>query len=201
MPKNERDQPYQDWEEEEKRKRDQRRRRQYRRVPTAPPNYMARETYQRLTERLDWAIRKRKEAGLAIGETGEGGDWHENAPFENAHQDYTYANALIGKYNKLLHNAIIIEPRQEADTVQVGNTVVIHWESANPEENSRYTILGGADNLTNETWISFNSPLGNSLIGKKFDEGFSYSFGGQVRKGTIVAILPGQFGTSSQEQP
>ena len=160
-----------------------------------PKRPMAWATYLRLKEQTARAATERDQAGKDLG-TAEG-DWHESGSFEDANYRFCFYNIVGGLHRSRAYLAEIVEPRQETDSVQMGNTVLVHWNDS-PEPNQdegheKYTILGPDDTGTNPNWVSAFSPFGQSIIGKKPGESFSYFVEQRRLGGKIISVLPGEF--------
>lgn len=155
-------------------------------------NLMTRETEKRLKIALAEVEEKAKMALKAVGESaGPSSDWHDNFPFEQANRDFELYSSEVTMIKKQLENREIIKPRGEIAEVGVGNEVVIILN--NEEKPEVFTLLGSADSFTKTGWLSCESPLGSSLIGKKVGEMIIFSVGEKVIKGKILEIRPGKF--------
>lgn len=155
-------------------------------------NLMTTETKKRLEKELEKAHNDLKESLLAIGEAaGPESDWHDNAAFDHAQMKYNLDSARANELQNKLQNIEIISPRTMTDIVEIGNTVLVHFEGMKREE--KFTILGLDDSATRKGWVSYLAPLGKSLIGRKEGETTSFSVGDRDQKVEIIEILPGEF--------
>lgn len=129
--------------------------------------------------------RKNKESGEALDNSG---DWHDNAARDTLFQELQVLGKQEQTILRYLADPEIIKPRQDVSTVGIGNTVdVLYKGESNPE---RFTILGVPDSLTDESWISYKTPLAQKLIGKKVGEQVIIPPQQVV---TLVNILVGEF--------
>jgi len=155
-------------------------------------NLMTAHTKSLLGEMLDQTHRELRDAKFAIGQAaGTESDWHDNAAFDYANMKHDLVSANLGNLNNKLRDVEIIAPRQETDEAGIGNSVIVKFEEEKEEE--IFTILGPADSGKKPGWISFESPLGSSLVGKKEGEEVSFSIHGQKQNVKVLKILPGNF--------
>jgi transcription elongation factor GreA len=157
------------------------------------PNLMTAETLSRMQKDLEKAIDAEDKAHKAIGAAaGAEGEWHDNAAYDHAIMQHNVARSMLRDMREKLQNYEIIKPRQEVDKVGIGNTVVVRFADEDADE--KFTILGPDDSLTREDWISFETPVAKSILGKKKGETGEFKIGeerGQQVK--VVKILPGEF--------
>jgi len=98
----------------------------------------------------------------------EGGELIENAEYEAAKNEQAFVEGRIKELEILLATArVITEAHNGADTIQVGSTVTIREEGAEPEV---YTIVGAAEANPATGRISNESPLGKALLNRKVSE-------------------------------
>lgn len=157
------------------------------------PNIMTAHTKSELEEALSRAHKELSQAQLAIGEAaGTESNWHDNAAFDYANMEHDLKSANLGNLKKKLLDVMIISPRQKTDRADVGNTIIVKFEGEQEEET--FTILGPDDSGKKQGWLSFLSPLGKSLIGKREGEKAEFSITGEKKqKVKVIKILPGNF--------
>lgn len=117
-----------------------------------------------------------------IGEAQEKGDLRENAEYKAAMEKQNQLRAEITKISKELKHAKAIDLGSvKTDIVRIGTTVKLD----SPDGTITYTILGPWDADTDKSIISYESPLGNALIGTAVNESIKLG-NGQVF--TVKAI-------------
>ena len=127
-----------------------------------PPSFLTRQGYLKLQEELEYLRTvKRQEVALRLHEAMEGGELIEDAEYEAAKNEQAFVEGRIQELEILLANARVIEDTGKADVVQVGATVTIQEEGAEPEI---YTIVGPAEANPRNGRISNESPLGRALM-------------------------------------
>jgi transcription elongation factor GreA len=155
-------------------------------------NLMTQSTRESLLHEVRVARSNTKQSLLDIGEAaGKESDWHDNAAFDYANMKYDVDSLYLKGIEAKLRDVEIIKPSEKIDLVNIGNSVVIKLEGNDDQE--IVTVLGPADSGRHEGWISFESPIGSILIGKKKGETSSFTIGSQERKVKIIDILPGDF--------
>ncbi|MBI2600351.1 GreA/GreB family elongation factor [Candidatus Daviesbacteria bacterium] len=163
-----------------------------------PINLMTRATEIRLRSDLSNARELTQKYREEIGETaGDSRDWHDNFGFEQATREANLHAGRVHNLQSALENVHIIEPRHETDSVGIGNTVRVHFAGEDLEE--ELTILGPHDSATNPDWISYESPLGSSMLGKKVEEMVDYQIDKRKLRVRVVGIEPGKFDNNIAE--
>ena len=155
-------------------------------------NLMTQSTYESLLQEVEVARRNMQQSLLDIGEAaGSASDWHDNAAFDHANIRHDVDSSWLGSIQAKLQDVEIIKPSNNKDKIGIGNSVIVKFQDEDDEE--IFTILGPADSGRNEGWISYESPLGSSLMGKRKGETVTFTIHDQDQKVKIVNILPGNF--------
>lgn len=129
---------------------------------------MLQEGYDQLTAHLKQLRAERPLIVDAIEEARAHGDLSENAEYHAAKERQGQIEASIGDIEDKLSRAQIIDPKQlSGDKVVFGATVTMMDEHDKPV---KYQIVGQTEADANVGRISYNSPLGRALIGRKVDE-------------------------------
>ena len=132
------------------------------------PEFLTKQGYNKLQEELDHLRDvRRREVAERLREAAESslGEFVEDAEFEAAKNEQSFVEGRIQELELLLANAQVIKKRRKSNgVVDVGVEVTIK-EGRRKEE--IYQIVGAAEANPAEGKISHQSPLGNSLMGKK----------------------------------
>jgi transcription elongation factor GreA len=111
---------------------------------------------------------ERPEVIDAIEEARAHGDLSENAEYHAAKERQGQIEAMIGDIEGKLSRAMIIDPLTlSGDKIVFGATVTLIDEDDKP---IRYQIVGETEADAKSGRISYNSPLGRALIGRRVDE-------------------------------
>jgi transcription elongation factor GreA len=104
----------------------------------------------------------------AIEEARAHGDLSENAEYHAAKERQGQVVAMIADIDDKLSRALVIDPKTlSGDKVVFGATVTLLDEDDKP---ITYQIVGQTEADAKSGRISYNSPLGRALIGRKVDD-------------------------------
>jgi transcription elongation factor GreA len=104
----------------------------------------------------------------SIEEARAHGDLSENAEYHAAKERQGQNEAMIADIEDRLSRAVVIDPTTlSGDKIVFGATVTLKDENEKPV---RYQIVGQTEADAKSGRISYNSPLGRALIGRKVEE-------------------------------
>ncbi|MEK7635013.1 MAG: transcription elongation factor GreA [Patescibacteria group bacterium] len=135
--------------------------------------YLTKEKYKTLSEELEYLKKtKRREVAEQLEYAKSLGDLSENAEYHEARDIQGVVEDRINKLEAVLKNATIISSHG-TDVVAVGSVVTV---SKNGDKSEKiYTIVGGEESDLATGKISVHSPFGESIMGKKKGDHFSYN--------------------------
>jgi len=141
------------------------------------PSYLTKEGAEKLRAELEYLqgtvrqdLAKRLRAAIQMG------DLSENADYAAAKEEQSFIEGRIQELTQVLRDVVIIEDnRNHSHLVEIGSLVTIQ-ESGEPEET--FHLVGPQEADPRNGKISFNSPIGEALLGHRAGE-------------TISAITPG----------
>ena len=129
---------------------------------------MLKEGYEKLHADLKRLKEERPEIVDAIEEARAHGDLSENAEYHAAKERQGQIEASIADIEDKLSRAQIIDPKElSGDRVIFGATVTLLDED---DKTITYQIVGQTEADAKGGRISYNSPLGRALIGRKVDD-------------------------------
>jgi transcription elongation factor GreA len=96
-----------------------------------------------------------------LREVKSGGDWMENTEQMMFEDELAFVDRRILELEDMLADAEIIQPDQDNNIVNIGDTVVIQDEYGEMET---YTIVGVAEADPTAGFISNESPMGRALL-------------------------------------
>ena len=147
-----------------------------------------RDTYRALEEEMKSLDKLKRETSLKIRDAASHGDLKENAEYHAAREE----QSLIVYKKQLMQShapfQIIENSEIETDTVGFGNKVTIREEGKDEPED--YYLLGPIE-LELDLYpliVTYHSPFGQTVVGKKIDEDFTLEIQGKETKFTITAI-------------
>ncbi|MFD2637616.1 transcription elongation factor GreA [Piscibacillus salipiscarius] len=129
--------------------------------------YMTEEGLEKLNQELnELKTVRRPEVVERIKVARSFGDLSENSEYDAAKDEQAFVESRIAQVENMIRNAVIIENDDESsDIVQLGKTVkFVELPDGDEEE---YQIVGSAESDPFEGRISNDSPMAQSLLGKK----------------------------------
>lgn len=133
---------------------------------------LSQEKFEELTRELDeLRTTRRREVAEQLEYARSLGDLSENAEYHEAREIQGAVEERIQKLENMLKHAKIVRAGK-SDTVSMGSVVIVQKQGS--EDKHSYTIVGAeeADVLSGK--VSYHSPLGAALMGKKKGEEFSF---------------------------
>ena len=129
---------------------------------------MLAEGYEQLTADLKVLRAERPKIVDAIEEARAHGDLSENAEYHAAKERQGQVEAQIADIEDKVSRAQIIDPATlSGDKIVFGATVTLLDEDDKP---IKYQIVGQTEADAKKGRISYNSPLGRALIGKRVED-------------------------------
>jgi transcription elongation factor GreA len=129
---------------------------------------MLQEGYELIAAELQRLKLERPEVIDAIEEARAHGDLSENAEYHAAKERQGQIEASIADLEDRMSRAVVIDPRDlSGDKIVFGATVHLLDEDEKPIV---YQIVGQMEADAKQGKISYNSPLGRALIGRKVGE-------------------------------
>jgi transcription elongation factor GreA len=126
------------------------------------------EGYERLVAELKALREERPRIVEAIEEARAHGDLSENAEYHSAKERQGQVEASIADLEDRLSRAQIVDPATlSGDKIIFGATVTLLDDDEKPV---KYQIVGPYEADARVGRISYNSPLGKALIGRKVEE-------------------------------
>ncbi|MFY9174408.1 MAG: transcription elongation factor GreA [Peptococcia bacterium] len=108
---------------------------------------------------------KRREVAERIKQAIEFGDISENSEYEDAKNEQAFIEGRIITLEKMLRNAKVIEPVGDNKTVQIGTRITL--KDLEYGDEIEYYLVGSAEADPMNNRISYESPVGKAILGKK----------------------------------
>lgn len=150
---------------------------------------MTHKGYKRQVERVQELERKVREIQSKVGEvtTQTSETWHDNAPYsilveELRLADRRFADAL----NEMSQFRIMEYPREVGSKVAYGTKVELYRDS----KKETLTIVGHEEGNFEKGEISYLSPLGRALVGKKVGDFFMEKIHEKTQMFKILGVYP-----------
>jgi transcription elongation factor GreA len=148
---------------------------------------VSRASFQRRREEYEAIVTKRiPENSKAIAAAREHGDLRENSEYKMAKQDQHMLMAQKSQLERDLARARVTDFKEAtSDLVGVGSIVEVR---SGDGQTTRYTMLGAWDGDPENHVISYKTPLGGALLGKKAGDVVKLKTGGADETYTIVSL-------------
>ena len=146
--------------------------------------YFTKEGLKKLKEELEnlKKVEMRKITKL-IAEAASFGDLKENAAYHDARDKKSFLLGRIEQLENAVNDAVIVE-KKEGGAIQVGSEILILFG----ETEEKYHMVASTESDILKNKISYQSPLGSHLIGKKAGEEFHYEINSKKIKVKILKI-------------
>ncbi len=150
---------------------------------------LSQEKFEELTGELDvLRTTRRREIAEQLEYARSLGDLSENAEYQEAREMQGAVEERISKLESILKNAKIVQG-EKSDVVGMGSTVLVHpVGKAAAEDKRTYIIVGAEETNMFEGKISYHSPLGAALMGKKKGDEFSFHTPRGTQKFKILKV-------------
>jgi transcription elongation factor GreA len=129
------------------------------------PSLLTQEGYDKLKSELEYLrSEKRQEVAERLREALDGSPLGVDADVEveAAKNEQAFVEGRIQYLQSILAQAEIVDDISKTDVVQIGTKVTIETSD---KEKETYIVVGRAESDPVEGKISYESPLGNALIG------------------------------------
>ena len=148
--------------------------------------YLSKERFKELTEELKvLKTEKRKEIAKELEYAKSLGDLSENAEYQEARESQAALEDRITTLESVLSHVEIVAVHH-SNIVEVGASVEV--KRTGDTKTKKYTIVGSEESDMLAGKISFKSPLGHALMGKKKGDEFTFKTPAGVAKYTVVSI-------------
>jgi transcription elongation factor GreA len=150
--------------------------------------FVSRESLDRKQKEYEHIVSKRiPENSRAIASAREHGDLRENSEYKMAKQDQLLLMAQKSQLEREFARARITD-FTDASTDQISVGSVVDLKNPATNETVRYSVLGLWDGDPEHQIISYKTPLGLALLGKKPGDQIKVKSGGAEHDYTVTAI-------------
>jgi transcription elongation factor GreA len=130
--------------------------------------YLTEEGAQALREELaELSGPRRIELAARLRNAIQQGDLTENADYTAAKEEQGFLEGRIQQIEETLRRAEIVSADEGEASVVIGSTVVVQEEGGAPET---YRLVGSIEADVLNGKISYESPIGSALLGKRAGE-------------------------------
>jgi transcription elongation factor GreA len=151
-----------------------------------PPTHLTAEGLAAIqAEHDELTNRRRPEVITRIKAARELGDLSENADYEAARKEQSFLEGRVQQLERMIKNAVIIETEGTGSVVGLGSRVTIETSRHGQET---FTIVGSAEADVGSGKISFTSPIGRALMGRRAGEMVRVQVPAGTHEYTIVKV-------------
>lgn len=148
---------------------------------------ISQEKFEELTKELDeLRTTRRREVAEQLEYARSLGDLSENAEYQEAREMQAAVEERIAKLENILKNAKIVKGGK-TDIVGMGSRVAVQ-KLGEKADSHTYTIVGAEEADMLKGMISYHSPLGSALMGKKKGDEFSFQTPRGTQKYKILKV-------------
>lgn len=153
----------------------------------AETSYLTAEGLEKIKKELEeLKTTGREELSKRLRAAIEMGDLSENADYIQAKEEQGFLEGRIQELDNILHNVVIIDEKDKPKgIIDIGSTVTVQ-ESTFPEET--YFVVGPQEADPVNGRISYASPIGKALIGKKAGDEVAVETPGGVVNLTVKKV-------------
>ena len=125
---------------------------------------------EELKARIDHlSTERRREVAERIKEAREFGDISENSEYDDAKNEQAMLERQIAELEEKLRSSTVLDEGSiSTDSVQVGT--VVHVRDQATDKSQKFKIVGAPEANPAEAKLSYESPVGKALIGRKRNE-------------------------------
>jgi len=151
--------------------------------------FLTREGLLKLEQELETLKSvKRREVAERIKQAIEFGDISENSEYEDAKNEQAFIEGRILTLEKMLRNVKVIEHvENDSNIVHIGAKITLKDMEYGDE--FKYTLVGSAEADPMNNRISFESPVGKAIMGKKEGDVVEVNVPAGKLKYKIMAVL------------
>lgn len=143
---------------------------------------------RKLEEELEYLKSvKRREIAERIKVAREFGDISENSEYDEAKNEQAFIEGRIAALEKTLRNARVVVD-EEIDPLQVNVGSIVTVRDADSGEIFHYTIVGSSEADPRENRISYQSPVGRAVMGRRVGATVEVRLPGGLARYEVLAI-------------
>jgi transcription elongation factor GreA len=146
------------------------------------------EGQERIQAELDDLRGTRPEVIGRVKAARELGDLRENAEYQAAREEQSFLEGRIQQLQATLDRAVASDTSPDDGLTRVGSTVEVIDEADDPAEPATYTLVDPAEARLSEGRLSYRSPIGAALLGRRAGEVITVTTPAGPRTYRVVAV-------------
>lgn len=146
--------------------------------------YFTKEGLQKLKDELHHLKTvENKRIVKLIAEAAAFGDLKENAAYHEARDKMSFLRMRIAELEGAINEAVVKE-KTLTDKIEIGSEIVILFDG----KKEKYSLVAPSESDILKNKLSYQSPLGQALIGQKVGKEFDFQAGAKKVKIKILEI-------------
>jgi len=146
--------------------------------------YFTKEGLQKLKEELhNLKTVENKRIVKLIAEAAAFGDLKENAAYHDARDKMAFLRMRVAELEGAINEAVVKE-KDGTDKIQIGSEIIILFNG----EKQNYQVVAPSEANILQNRISYQSPLGQRLMGQKVGSEFDFQAGNKKVKVRILSV-------------
>lgn len=141
------------------------------------------EGYEKILEEKKELMASRPEAVEHLRKSREMGDLSENGYYKASRARLSFLDAQIRRVDRLIRLGVIVETVRKG-VIEIGSSVVM----TDGKKEFRYTVAGGYESNPAEGTISYISPIGRALMGKRSGDVIEVRIPAGLVKYTVLKV-------------
>jgi transcription elongation factor GreA len=148
--------------------------------------YLTQEKFDEFKEELQYlSTTQRKKIAESLEYARSLGDLSENAEYAEARDLQAATEERIRHLESILASAKILKRKKSSEVTLGSKVVIVKFGEKNEHD---YTIVGSEETNMIERKLSYLSPLGGALMGKKKGDDFTFETPNGKQKYTIISV-------------
>lgn len=149
--------------------------------------FLTQEKFEELKKELEHLKTvRRKEVAESLEYARSLGDLSENAEYQEARDMQAAIEERITHLEQVIKEAKIVAADKKGGVVGLGSTVTIKKDKE--KDNREYSIVGSEEANIHEHKLSYLSPLGEALMGKREGEEFMFETPAGKQKYKVIKV-------------
>ena len=137
--------------------------------PADRTEYLSEEGLRQIKDELEvLKTMKRKEIADRLEYAKSLGDLSENSEYQEAKEAQLENEMRVAELEDMLLRAVVVGKSDNMSVVSLGSTVIVRREADAAE--MRITLTGSGESDFSASKVSYESPLGRALLGRKKSE-------------------------------
>jgi len=150
--------------------------------------FLSAEGHERLRSELHDLHATRPDVIGRVKAARELGDLRENAEYQAAREEQSFLEGRIQQLQATLDRAVVSEASPDDGLARVGSTVEVIDEADAPPEPVAYKLVDPAEARLSEGRLSYRSPIGAALLGRRAGEVVTVTTPAGPRTYRVVAV-------------